>query len=146
MRKSKIIRLAVWFFTLVAISFAQNDEVKKCKTDIKGGNYKVVFSGKSLKSPNTLSLFIVVKPKNITSEYLYKLAKRLKSEYCYEEKLIVSIFDNKKYANIDSLKVKKGDKNYLRGSYSFDNSSKKEYLSFSSKLGNPADEIKLVLP
>ena len=113
-----------------------------CEIRVEGGKYK----WKGISSVKTNSAFygyVLVKPKQINKEFLFRLAQRLKKEYCRAERLQVVIFDQGKYANplsqadyLDSG----GKKILMRGYYSFDRSMGTELLEFSNKLGNPTTE------
>lgn len=144
----KYILFACVALVLTMQVFAQETEIKKCHSDIKRGKYKLVSASYGIRGERQLLLIIVVPPKKINREDFIWLAKRLKSEYCHDEKLTAVIYDNKKYIDhgyfMDSLNSG-GKRNWARGYYSFDRATDKDLIEFSSKLGNPTDENKIDL-
>ena len=129
-------------------SFAQEVKVEKCRSEVKGGRYKLYSASYGMRGERPLLLIIVVNQRRINREDMIQLARRLKSEYCHEEKLMTVIYDNRKYINhnyfVDFLNSG-GKKNWARGYYSFDRATGKDLIEFSSKLGNPTDENKINL-
>ena len=131
---------------IISQSMAQN--IHKCETTIKGGEYKWAGIDPMLKDPSSYFGFVLVKPKNINRVFLIELAKRLKKEYCEAEKFQVAIFDDRKYANANSLMdytSSKGKIILMRGFYSFDRKAGKDLLEFSNKSGNPTTEVQIDL-
>ena len=113
-----------------------------CKIRVEGGKYQ--WKGVSqVKTESAFFGYVLVKPKEINREFLFRLARRLKREYCEAERLQVVIFDQKKYANPLSQAdhIDSGGKTFLmRGFYSFDRTQGTDLLEFSSKPGNPTTE------
>jgi hypothetical protein len=143
-----VFTLGIFILLLSLSADAQWRKVKRCQATEKAGKYKLFFDWRPLDERRTVSAYIIVKPKNINRKYLLQVARRLKSEYCYDEKLNVIIFDDIKlisadpvldYANSDQKIVK------WRGLYSFDRATGKESFEFSTKLGNPTNEVQVDL-
>ncbi|MFN0140735.1 MAG: hypothetical protein ACKVQW_11710 [Pyrinomonadaceae bacterium] len=135
-----------WSFT--DQSMAQTKDPKKCNAAMKDGKYTWAGIAPQLKSPDSYFGYVLIKPKDVNRDYMVKLAKRLKAEYCQAEKFQVVIFDNKKYANSDSMRdytLSKGKTILMRGFYSFDRSSGKDILEFSTKFGHPTTEVQIDL-
>lgn len=129
-------------------AFSQDQAIKKCETDVKGGKYKWAGIGPTGGDPRQLSGFILIKPAEVNRDFLIQLAKRLKSEYCNIDKLTVTIFDNGKYANGYSIKDyydSNGKIILMRGDYGFDRITGKEVIAFSTKPGGPRNEVVLDL-
>lgn len=123
---------------------------KKCKTSGKvGGKYKFLFSIRnSTIEDKSLSIFIVIKPENINKQYLLEFVKRIRQEYCNESSIVVQIFEDKKNAGTFTVEYyainKIADEGY-RGAYVLDRDTGLEGLRFSTKRGNPIDEIRIEL-
>lgn len=134
-------------FYLLCFSLNTSAQHQKCQILEKKVKYKIGF--KSVNDSNDILLQISVKPKNINREYILRLAKRLRSEYCDAEKITVIIFDDaalaQTYLSMKEYIQSKGKIVEMRGFYSFDKSSGKEGIEFSTKRGNPTDENKIDL-
>lgn len=149
-RKMKQIFLLPILFSLFLIPcLAQSVKVQKCKSEVKGRKYKLVSEGRGIREDKSLLIFIAVKPKSLNREFMTQLARRLKSQYCNEQRIQVVIFDDQKIANPDSLweyLESKGQTFLMRGFYSFDRLTGKDEIEFSSKRGNPTTENQIKLP
>lgn len=122
------------------------DKIPQC--DINQDNevkYKVVYANRGIREPYTLGLRIVVKEKQVNREFILKLAESLRRRYCMDNDIGATIFDDKEIAKsadaiVDQLLGKKQIPE-IRGFYSLDRKNGIEKVSFSSKRGNPPDEI-----
>lgn len=109
----------------------------------------MVTSVRTSLEPTIVDLRIFVEPNNFNEAFIRKLADRLTSEYCNEDKVYAVIFDNRKLAR-DSFfmedYVRTGGKLIqMRGFYTLDRSIGKIAIEFSTKLGNPTTEIQIDL-
>ncbi len=134
--------------TIVTDSFSQRNDGTNCKSKVDGGKYKSASIGPLMDSPKSYFGYILIRPSEVSKEFLLKLATRLKVEYCNAEKLQVVIFDKKEYANSNSLRdyaASKGKIILMRGFYNFDTITGVDALEFSTKFGNPTTEVQLDL-
>ncbi len=133
---------------LFSMGQAVAQESNKCRVSVKGGKYRGTNIASIRNDPDVYAGFLLVRPKDVNREFMIALASRLKQEYCHAKKVNVFIFDQKKYANWNSIKdfISSGGKTILmRGAYGFDRESGKDLLEFSTKLGNPTTEIQIDL-
>ena len=134
-------------FGFVLWTDAQVNPRKKCSTGTNGGRYHLVSESRALDQEGLL-IFIVVKPDRINEEYLRQVASEIKARYCNEVRVVTVISDKKKYADPAVLSEYRDSKSRIakmRGFYSFDRRNGIERLEFSTRLGNPPDEIKVKL-
>ena len=133
-------------FCSVTQTKSQNRDSQKCKSEVKGGKYKLAYEVRPLRGDEGLLLLIVIKPKNVNREFMIQLANRLKSTYCQEKSFQAVIFDDKTLANVDSMTEliqSKGKTILMRGFYSFNRETGKDDLEFSTKRGNSTTEIQI---
>ena len=123
-------------------------EIKTCKVDhVNRVPYDLISSGRGLSDPIETGLRIVVAPKFYNAKDMEELAHILRLQYCQENHLSVVIFDAAKPAKearavVDQLTGKRAVPE-LRGFYSLDRTTDIEKMSFSTKRGNPTDEVKI---
>jgi hypothetical protein len=144
----QILFLPIIFALFLIPCLAQKAQVQKCKSEVKGGKYKFAGEGRTITGDKNLLIFITIKSKNINQEFMSQLAKRLKSEYCNEQRIQVVIFDDPKLANVLSMSdllQSQGKTILMRGFYSFDRLTGEDEIEFSSKRGNPTSENKIKL-
>jgi hypothetical protein len=145
MTRCILLFLAIFLFC-GATGKAQNKIEKVCKSVVSGGKYKWVSISPLLKEPDNVFGYVLVKPKQINRGFMMRLAERLKSEYCDARKFQVIIFDDRKYANGNSMQDyvrSQGKIILMRGFYTFDRSAGLDRIEFSSKRGNPTTETQI---
>lgn len=134
--------------SMILFIFGQENDIIKCKPQIKDGKYKIISEGKTISGEKRLLVFIYVKPKDINRQYLLQTPQRIKETYCNDPQLIAVIFDNKKtmyqYALSDYARTN-GKVVRMRGFYSFDRKTGKDLLEFSTKRGDPTTEVQIDL-
>ncbi len=144
--------IALVFGALASSFYAQTPEpkIEKCKVCPKQTfKYKLISIGRSLSEPPITGLRIVVKQPRFNRTDMAELARVLKAMYCHEESISAVIFDDSKVAKqahvvVDQL-VGTRKVPELRGYFSFDKQTGKTQISFSTKRGNPPEEIALDL-
>ena len=141
----------ILIFSFRTISAQENaTPIKECKVSLKEEvKYKLISIGRTVGEPYITGLRIVVKDKYFNKDDMVQLTKIIKARYCNEEIISVVMFDDAKVAKqaravIDQLA---GNRKVpeIRGFYSMDRKTEKEIISFSTKRGNPADEISIQL-
>lgn len=142
----RFISLTFLILSFSLVSIAQETEIQKCAVPKNiDGKYKLAAEVRPLGEPKRLHVYVVVKPKNFTKEFMTELAKRLKSVYCNEDAIYVTIFDSKEkitgWFHDYVLSGRKVDKR--RGTYLIDRNESKETIEFSTKSGNPIDEVRI---
>ena len=132
----------ILFFS--GLVFSQSENKVKCKTSKSIGGKYILFSETYLvENPNRVLLEIIIKPKNFNKEYMTKLANRIKLQYCNINTISVEIFDSKKSLlgwHYDFVTTG-GKIDRRRGIYFLDKKTGEESLEFSTKSGNPINEI-----
>lgn len=121
---------------------------EKCVVTVKDGKYEKASIGGTLANPLILGGTVLVKPKNFNREFMTKLARRLKQEYCEADEISVMIVDSKEYMGTSTLMDYARSKQKIinmRGFYNFDRKSGKDMIVFSTVRGNPPDEIQINL-
>lgn len=129
-------------------NFGQEQKIQKCPVpEGIGGKYKIIFETRTLGEPKRIILDVVVNSKNYTKEYLTEFAKRIKAEYCNENYLSVNIFDNKKAIRIwyENFIVSEKRSEERRGTYLLDKQTDYEVVEFSTRPGNPINEVRIEL-
>lgn len=124
--------------------------IKECKVKSQEKiKYKLISIGRSIREPFVVGLRIVLKDKYFNKDNMIQLTKIIKARYCNEENIAVTIFDDAKIAKIADIVVKhlSGERIIpeIRGFYAFERRNNYEKLSFSTKRGNPPDEISIQL-
>lgn len=141
---------------LILIIFVSNlagqqseGKITKCRVDSKESvKYKLIFTHKNSLPPYTLVLNIVVKQKDFNTKYMTRLAKTVSSQFCHENEISVTIFDDARAAKRTDIGAYLAGEIVvpeLRGFYSLQRDKKFESIEFSTKRGNPPDEIKIDL-
>ena len=137
------------FFAICITAQKPPNQIEKCRVDSKERvNYKLIFEHRNSLPPYALIAKIVVRQRNYNKEYMQRLAQTLASRYCHDDQISVAIFDDEKAARktdmfeylIGHVKVPE-----LRGFYSMDRAEKTSGIVFSTRRGNPPDEIKIDL-
>ena len=140
----------VCFVLFVSISsFAQQQKVEKCfvPRNVRA-KYQLVVEARPIGEAKTIILDVVVKPKNFTKEYMTKFANRIKTEYCSDDVITLQIFDNeasvrKWYGDFrEGVKTADGER---RGMYYLNRKTGEETIEYSTKLGNPINEVRIEL-
>ena len=148
MEKFKVTFLFSSILFVCSVSFAQQQEIEKCPVSKEtSGKYKLFTASRPLETYKQVLLQIIVKPKNFTKEYMTEIAKRIKTEYCKEEIVMLNIFDSKKSLlgwHYDYV-VTGGKTDRRRGTYLLNRKTGEEAIEFSTKSGNPINEIRIEL-
>jgi hypothetical protein len=124
----------------------------ECKVDSsKKFKYKIIAKERTINEPYIFSIRVVIKDnKKFNKENMLKFTENIKARFCNEERISVVIFDDEKTANesrvvadylLDQRKAPE-----LRGFYSLDRKTGSEGIQFSTKRGNPTDEVKIDIP
>lgn len=148
MKQIFILLLLVCFIPQLQAQEAEKP-IKKCKAKSKKVKYKLIFDSRTLRGE--LLSFIYVEAKNINKEFMLKLAKQLKAEYCNEKKEVqFVIFDKKehvdKYLDFDlAISAIKSGTPFERGYYLFNRESGEESMEFSRKSRSPTTEVQIAL-
>ena len=132
---------------------AQSRKIEKCNVRSKDQpKYDVIFEQKNDLAPYWLGVDIVVRPENFNADFMRGLADTLTRRYCHDNYISVTIYDEKRAArnttdSVMALYLRGRIKvPALRGFYSFDKDSKHVGVSYSTKRGNPTDEVRIELP
>lgn len=144
---NKITLLSIILFSVCFSVVGQKQKIETCSAkNLKGGEYKLISVIYPVNTPHKVVLDIWIKPKNFTKEYMTKLATRLRATYCNEDYISVSIFDNKKdqLGSGHDFIISGGKINRSRGYYWLNKKTGEEGISFSTKPGNPIDEVKII--
>ena len=127
---------------------AQNEKIQKCSVPKGvGGKYKLIFEARPLGEPKTVLVDVVIKPKNFTKQYMTEFAERVKAEYCNEDWVGIAIFDSKKAQlgwHYDFV-ISGGKVERRRGTYLLERKIGREGIEFSTKPGNPINEVRIEL-
>ncbi len=152
MRKKELMKLlgfcGLCGLILLNISQGMAQESNKCKVSVKSGKYRGAHIAAIRDDPHVYTGLLLVRPKDINRDFMIALASRLKQEYCHAKRIHVFIFDEKKYANVNSIidfASSSGKTILMRGAYGYDRESGKDVIEFSTKLGNPTTEIQIDL-
>lgn len=137
--------VAIVFLLLCAANvFSQTPDRERCTIPhLKGGKYKLSAELEG----NPLMLDIVIKPFEFNKEFLTVLAERLRSNYCHEKILMVSIFENKSDTEgwFSEFVISRGKTDRRRGTYVLDRKNGSERFEYNLKKGNPMNECILDL-
>jgi hypothetical protein len=116
-----------------------------CSSDYKDrAKYELIFSQRITLPPYTRDVRIVVRQKNFNRDYMLRLARTLRQRFCKDDEISVVIFDSKRVAKTMDMglflrgKIKVSE---LRGFYTLTNHGKSESIQFSTKKGNPNNEV-----
>ena len=132
-----------WLFLILFLCFCNlcAAQGKKCSVPKEtGGKYKLVSEDYASSIPREVHLEVVIKPENVTKEYLTEFRKRIKANYCNPDYIFAVIFDNEEAAVklYDSITDKM---NSWRGLYVFDKPMDTDRIEFSAKPCNSNKEI-----
>lgn len=146
--KIRIVVLASLILCVSFVSSAQDQKIKKCSVpkEMKG-KYKLALEARPLGESKKIILDVVIKPKNFTKEYMTEFVNRIRAEYCNEDIISLAIFDNKKsvqnwYRNFATSGKKIDEK---RGTYLLNRKTGEEGIEYSTKAGNPINEVRIEL-
>ncbi len=149
-KRSSLALICLSIFMAAGSSAQQNQKgERKCVASSKRTiDYRLVSSGRGL-GRGVLGLRIVLAAKYFNRTDMMTLAENLREKYCREDVVGVTIFDNKRDAKVADIVVKHlsgvRKSKSIRGFYSLDRTRGLEKLSFSTKPGNPDDEVLLDL-
>jgi hypothetical protein len=139
----------VFVLPLVTLGFLSiRQEPIKCRLENKdhSPSYRVGWHDYNVEGPKTLFLAISVREREFSKKEMVALARRLKNDFCNDQRLNVAILDNYKAARAFSpTNEKQWFHNHWRGQYILDRVSGKEEISFSTTPERPRDEVKLDL-
>lgn len=84
---------------------------------------------------------LIIRPKDVTPEFLISLSQSLKKKYCSADSLVVNIYDNKGSLN-HGWEIYNRDENEVRerAIYTLDKKSDQEFIKYSPKLGLPLSQ------
>ena len=142
--------VALTFFVLAVAVNSLFGQSKKCDSDYKDSvEYKLVQNYKTDLPPYIRSLRVVVKQENINREFMIRLARTLRHRFCTDNEITAMIFDSKRVARtIDEgqflmgrVKVPEVRGFYTLTSYTLANQGREESIEFSTKRGNPTNEV-----
>lgn len=136
--------------TLVAIANASGQKPVKCLSKSKTKPfYRIEIVDRTIRGAPTLVMQISLKPKNFKSEDITALAQQLKEDFCKEQRIHVSLFDDAKEAKSTALIYgylsQGGETGALRGFYDLDRTTGKELITFSTIRNNPLNEVMIDL-
>lgn len=132
-----------WLFLLLffcSCTFCVAQE-KQCSVPKgTGGKYKLVSESYASSIPREVHLEVVIKPENLTKEYLTEFRKRIKAKYCNPDYIFAEIFDGEEAA------VRKDDPitariDSRRALYVFDRPMGTDRIEFSTEPGKSNKEI-----
>ena len=109
--------------------------------------YKIARTIDGTKEGQGIFLIVSIAPEDFTRDRMTQLARQLNQDFAGQPKVDVSIFDSETVAN----NVVPAGAHYVdfkaaeRGIYHLDRAKGVEYITFSSKPGRPANEIKINL-
>ena len=115
---------------------------------LDSGRYKLLFTTRGVTGDKTLILYILLKSEDINRGYLLTVAERINKTYCNEASVIAAIFDERKYAGtfaVTDFAVSRNVYPGYRGQYRLNRQPISETLMYSSKKGNPIDEVEIDL-
>jgi hypothetical protein len=121
--------------------------VQKCDVSAAAGRYKVIFATRPNSVGSEVLLDVVISPKNFNRSFMNDFVRRIRATFCKEDTISISLFDSEKAAKgwHYIYMISKGQTDSRRGTYMFNRRSGKEALEFSTKPGNPIDEVKMEL-
>lgn len=134
-------------FLLAAPVYAQ----KPVRCEVKGGGgdapkYGVGWNAYSAKGPRTLFLAVGVNPRHFNRDDMTALARRLSRVYCREQRLDVTILDDRRAAReFAPTNETEWFQRHVRGYYELDRTTGKEEIRFTTDPGKPDDVIKISL-
>jgi len=122
---------------------------QRCGTKPKiGFEYDIVENTKTASPPNVRSLRVVLKAKYFNDTHIRLLAKSIRSLFCEDTEISALIFDDLSVAKrirTDQFLLGKFRPPEVRGIYALSDEGKIESIEYSTRRGNPIDEIVLRL-
>jgi hypothetical protein len=107
--------------------------------------YRMGIFNRTIRGAPTLVIQISLKPNFFNREDLTALAQQLKEDFCKEQSIHVSIFDDAKEAKSTALVYgylsQGGETGALRGFYDLDRATGKEVITFTTKRNSPLNEV-----
>ncbi len=141
--------LVLLLFLLINVDYVytQVNGTGKCKSSVKGGKYQKSEIAHWQNEPKKFSGNVLIKPQNVNREFLIKLAKRLKAEYCMAEYFTVNIYDDSDSMNFGWEIYNQSENKIIRhrATYTFDITAGINEIEYSTKKGNPTNENKIDL-
>jgi hypothetical protein len=148
MRKHNLLVRVVIISALVLVvtAGASGQKPVKCPSKSKTKTmYRMGISDRTAKGPPTLIMQISVQPKKFNREDITTLAQQLKEDFCQEQRIHISLFDDAKEAKSTALIYgylsQGGETGALRGFYDLDRTTGKEVITFATKRNNPLNEV-----
>jgi hypothetical protein len=133
---------------VLSIGMGQTHTVAATK-GFRSVDYQIGKSFQTLENVPTLIVQVSVKSKAFNRSDMIELAKELKERFDDEPKLFARVFDSyssaRDFVPHPHSRTYDRDNKSLRGYYSLDRKSRKEYIQFSSAPGKPRDEIEIDL-
>jgi hypothetical protein len=111
-------------------------------------DYDIIENTKSAFFPNTRMLRVVIKPKFFDEKHMRELARALRCRFCEDMEISALIFDNVKAAKaLDMRQFLTGNlaSREVRGIYALTDGGKFSSIEYSTKRGNPFNEVVLKL-
>lgn len=84
---------------------------------------------------------VIIRPKDVTPEFLISLSRLLKKKYCSADSMVINIYDNKNSLN-HGWEIYNRNENEVRerAIYTLDKKSNQEFIKYSTKLGLPLSQ------
>lgn len=143
---TRLFQLIGTMFVLSLLSFAQEQNIKKCKVPKStGGKYTLSSESRPIGRSDEVIVDVIVKPGHFNTSFMNEFGKRIKATYCHENVILLSIFDSKTDIvgwNYDWV-LSQGKDDRRRGTYLFDRKAAKDAVEFSTKKGNPINEVRI---
>lgn len=143
----RLIAILCALFMWQGIVFGQKPV--KCRLENKNDpspSYRMGWTTYSIKGPKVLFLAVGISPRHFSRDDMVALARRIKQDFCQEQRLNVSFFDNPQAAR-DFFPTSETEwfQKHWRGTYLLDRCSGMESINFSTAPNNPRDEVKINL-
>jgi hypothetical protein len=144
----KLLSLAMLMLVSTSSGISQKrGDITECKSNIANPvKFKVLRVSPSIREPFTLGIDVAVRKKDFNREFMIRFAQTIRARYCMENAIGVAIVDDKKVFLADPEiiayhlgGIKKSP--VIRGFYSFNRLTGVNVIGFSTKRGNPDDEI-----
>jgi hypothetical protein len=137
------------FILSLGLSTSFGQTVKCVPDDKEAVKYELVQNYVTDLPPYTRSLRVVVKKENFNRAFMVRLANALRMRFCSDEEISAVIFDDKHVAeslNMGDFLTGRVTPPEVRGlyaltSYTLANKGKEESIEFSTKRGNPTNEV-----
>lgn len=152
MAKLKLLLCLGCFVLVFSYAFAQErkDEFHRCEISSQSkAKFRLASIGRSLDKPFITGMRIVLNKNSFNKEYMLRLAQRIKTEYCREEIISVTIFDDYKAATSARVVAEHLAGTQIapeiRGFYSLNRKTGEEGIEFSTERGKPTGEVEINL-